>query len=484
MRILFASSEVLPYSKSGGLADVASALPAALGRLGHEVVIVTPRYTQIDVATWDLRRRRFRLNPPIHGKGVQGGLLEAVSPAGVPIWFIDQPGFFERPGLYGEGGRDYPDNDERFGFFCHALLEACRAMDWAPDIIHLNDWQTGPVAPLLQHHYRDWPELNVAGTVFTIHNLGYQGLFAPNAMMALGLDWNLFTPSTLEYFGKVSYIKAGLVFADKLTTVSPRYAKEIQTAEFGFGLEGLLRDRSADLHGILNGADYDTWDPNHDPHIAQHYSADDLAGKAACKADLQKALGLPLNGDTALIGCTSRLSEQKGIDLLVDAAGALLELDCQVVILGEGDPALERRLTALAESAPHRLAFTRGYDEALAHRIQAGADLFLVPSRYEPCGLTQIYAMRYGTLPIVRAVGGLDDTVDDVDADDGLGFKFAPATGEAALETVKRALAHYTDRSSWTRLMRGAMGLRFSWDLPARRYAHLYRQVCDLRNPE
>ncbi len=481
MRILFVSSEVAPYSKTGGLADVSSALPAALKKRGHDTLVVTPRYAQIDVATWDLRRRKIKLSVPIKGKAIQGGILDAQSPEGVSIAFIDQPKFFERGGLYGENGKDYPDNDERFSFLCHAALETCLVSGFSPDVIHLNDWQTAPIAALVQYIYRDKPEINSAGTLLTIHNLGYQGLFPPEAMMSLGLDWHLFTPSTLEFFGKLSFLKAGLVFADKLTTVSPRYAQEIQTDEMGFGLDGILRDRSEDLRGILNGANYRDWDPMHDDKIVSSFSIDDLSGKTVCKADLQQKMGLPMNHDAAIIGCISRLSDQKGIDLFLDRAEDLLALDCQFVFLGEGQREIEKRLEDLSIRHPHRLAFHRGYNEELAHVIQAGSDMLLVPSRYEPCGLTQIYALRYGTVPIVRAVGGLDDTIDDADDEYGTGFKFPNADPNQLFDTIKQALVRYSDRIAWRRLMESGMSMDFSWDLPARRYEAVYKEVTALR---
>lgn len=481
MRILFVSSEVAPFSKTGGLADVSSALPAALKKRGHEIMVVTPRYGQIDVATWDLRRRRIKLTISIKGKAVQGGILDGQSPEGFPIAFIDQPKYFERKGLYGENGKDYPDNDERFAYLCHAALEVCSLSGFSPDVIHLNDWQTAPIAALVQDVYRDKPEINSAGTLLTIHNLGYQGLFPPDAMMSLGLDWQLFTPSTLEFFGKLSFLKAGLVFSDKVTTVSPRYAQEIQTSEMGFGLDGILRDRADDLRGILNGADYRNWDPMHDELIAKNFSMEDLSGKTVCKADLQQKMGLPMNHDAAIIGCISRLSDQKGIDLFLDRADELLAFDCQFVFLGEGENNIEDKLERLAVQHPHRLAFHRGYNEDLAHIIQAGSDMLLVPSRYEPCGLTQIYALRYGTVPIVRAVGGLDDTIDDADDEYGTGFKFKDADSAQLLGSVKRALTRYIDRIGWRRIMESGMSMDFSWDLPARRYETIYKEVQDLR---
>lgn len=481
MRILFVSSEVAPYSKTGGLADVSSALPAHLQKKGHDVLVVTPRYGKIDIASWDLRRRRAKLSISIKGKAVQGGVLDAQSPDGVPMAFIDQPKYFDRAGLYGENGADYPDNDERFSFLCHAALETCTLSGFSPDVIHLNDWQTAPIAALVQHVYRDRPEINSSGTLLTIHNLGYQGLFPPEAMMSLGLDWHLFTPSTLEFFGKLSFLKAGLVFADKLTTVSPRYAQEIQTTDMGFGLDGILRDRSEDLRGILNGANYRNWDPMNDKFIASPFSMDDLSGKTVCKADLQQKMGLPINHDAAIIGCISRLSDQKGIDLFLDKAEEMLKLDCQFAFLGEGHEDIEQQLEKLALSHPHKLTFHRGYDEELAHVIQAGSDMLLVPSRYEPCGLTQIYALRYGTVPIVRAVGGLDDTIDDADEEYGTGFKFSDPDPEQLFGAVKRALLRYGDRVGWRRLMESGMSMDFSWDLPARRYETIYKEIRDLR---
>ncbi len=481
MRILFVSSEVAPYSKTGGLADVSSALPATLKKRGHEILVVTPRYGQIDVATWDLRRRRLKLTISIKGKTIQGGILDGQSPEGVPIAFVDQPKYFERQGLYGENGQDYTDNDERFAFLCHAALETCIMSGFSPDVIHLNDWQTAPIAALVQHIYRDKPEINSAGTLLTIHNLGYQGLFPPEAIMSLGLDWQLFTPSTMEFFGKLSFLKAGLVFADKLTTVSPTYAQEIQTSDMGFGLDGILKDRAEDLRGILNGANYRDWDPTHDAFIASPFSMQDLSGKTVCKADLQQKMGLPMNHDAAIIGCISRLSDQKGIDLFLKKATELLDLDCQFVFLGEGQKDIEDSLDKLAFEHPHRLAFHRGYNEELAHVIQAGSDMLLVPSRYEPCGLTQIYALRYGTVPIVRAVGGLDDTIDDADDEFGTGFKFRDADSSQLLAAIKRALTRYSDRVGWRRLMESGMSMDFSWDLPARRYEAVYKEIRNLR---
>ncbi len=481
MRILFASSEMAPYSKTGALADVAHGLPKKLIQHGHEVTVVTPRYGHIDVGAFDLRRRRTKLTIPICGRPVQGGYLEGLGPDGIGVLFVDQPGYFERDGLYETQGQEYPDNDERFAFFSRGVLEACRLCELAPDVIHCNDWQTGPVAVLLETEYRDRPELNTTGTVFTIHHMAAQGIFPPNAMMALGLPWDLFTPSTVEFSGKVSYLKSGLVFADKLTTVSHRYAAEICTVGFGCGLDGVLHDRATDLRGILNGVDYGAWDPRQDSLIAARYSPADLSGKAVCKAELQKRYGLPQQIGVPLVGCVSRLTAEKGIDLFLDAADELMRLDCQWCFVGQGEPAIEQALMSLAARYPHRLAVHLGSGEEVAHALHAGVDLFLMPSRFEPYGPSQIYSLRYGTIPIVSNVGGLDDAIDDVSEGEGNGFKFSEANGRALGDVVRRALEWYHDRGVWQQLMQHAMSQDFSWELPARRYEAIYREVVALR---
>ncbi len=483
MRILFASSEVVPFSKTGGLADVSGALPTALAKRGHEVVVITPRYHQVDVAAYDLRRKRTRLSVPVKGKPIHGGILEGRGEAGVTYLFVDQPGYFDRDGLYGTDGKDFADNDERFAFFSRAVFESCRLVGMSPDIIHCNDWQTGPIPALLQFEYRDRPELNSTGSVMTIHNLGFQGLFPPETMITLGLDWNLFTPSNLEYYGQTSYLKAGLIFADKLTTVSKKYAQEIQTPAMGFGMNGLLEERATDLRGILNGVDYGSWDPKHDKLIAARYTAQNLTGKGVCKTHLQQHMGLPANPEIPLIGCVSRLTTQKGIDLFIKAAERLLSLRCQWVFLGSGDQDIEEALRQLADRHPQKIAVQTGYDDDLAHAIHAGADLYLMPSRYEPCGLNQMYALRYGAIPVVRAVGGLDDTIENVSADGGNGFKFQEASAEDLGKALDRALKTFTDRDTWAELVEYAMSQDFSWDRPSRQYEIVYQKAAALRNP-
>jgi len=481
MRILFVTSEVTPFSKTGGLADVSQALPQALAGRGHQVTVVTPRYRGVDRAGFILQRIKGRIAVPVHGRNVPGYLFETMIDK-VRVVFVDQADYFDRPGLYGEGGGDYPDNAERFAFFCRAALAACATLDFRPQVVHLNDWQTGPAAVLLQSQYRDLPQLNASGTVITIHNLAYAGSFPPQAMLALGLNWDFFTPSGLEFYGKVSYLKAGLVFADKITTVSRVYAREIQTPAFGCGFEGLLKERSADVHGILNGVDYRNWDPGHDSHIAAAYSAEDFSGKRVCKADLQRTLGLEENPDIPIVGVVSRLSYQKGFDQMLPLADRLLGLKAQWAVLGVGEQQVEEGLAEMARRAPGRFAFRRQLDEVLAHKIQAGSDILLMPSRYEPCGLNQLYALRYGTIPVVRAVGGLEETVEDIADNEGYGFKFSGEDPEQLLKALQRALSAFADKQLWTQLMQRAMELDFSWERPARQYELLYRQVAALRS--
>jgi starch synthase len=454
VRILFVVSEVAPFSKTGGLADVAAALPPALVGLGHDVLVVSPRYRGVDPAD--------------------------APDDGVERLFVERPDLFDRAGLYGEGGADYPDNDVRFAALGDAALDGARARGFAPDIVHLHDWQTGLAALTLRRRRRGRAAVGPA-TVFTIHNLAYQGSFGVETLDRLSLPAGVFTPAGIEFHGRVSFMKAGLVFADAVTTVSPRYAQEIQTPEFGHGLDGVLRERAGlgELTGILNGADYGRWSPETDPLIPARFSAARLAGKAKDKAALQARAGMEADPHVPLLGVVSRLDHQKGIDVVADAAEDLVALGAQLVVLGSGDPALEARLAALAARFPSNISVENAFDDPFAHLIQAGSDLLLVPSRWEPCGLTQMYALRYGTVPVVTAVGGLEDTVED-----GVtGFKAAPhpttaATRAALMQAVRTATGLFrADRSAWRRMMRRGMALDFSWSASAKKYEELFRSV-------
>ena len=477
MRVLFIASEVAPWSKTGGLADVASALPRALAARGHEVLVVSPRYALIDPAAARLERRTASVAVRFPHGEERGGLFTR-DERGVRWAFLDHEGFFDRAGVYGDAEGDYPDNDLRFAFLSVGGLVAARELGFLPDVVHAHDWQTGLVPLALRRGWAGADPLFAAPTVFTIHNLAYQGRFPPGAMERLGLPADVFSPTGLEFWDDVSLLKSGLAFSEQLTTVSPRYAVEIRSGpEQGAGFEGLLAHRGHSLHGILNGADYEHWSPETDPALAAPYSADHLGGKARCKAALLAELGL--EGDSRpLIGVVGRLAHQKGVDLVAEAMPRLVDLGVSVALVGSGDAALERTFRELARRFAGRLGVRLGFDDALAHRVQAGADLFLMPSRFEPCGLAQRYALRYGAPPVVRGVGGLRDTVIDADADPerGVGFVFEEATADALVAATARALAARGE-PRWSAIVQRGMALDFSWDRAAAAYERVYAQA-------
>ena len=474
MEILFVSSEVAPWSKTGGLGDVASALPRALAARGHAVSVVSPRYFGVDV-----RQPGFEpLHRAVSVRGEQTTLW-ARKWAGVSLYFVENDRYFgSRRGLYGDAHGDYGDNAERFAYLARAALALPAALGLRPRILHLNDWQTGLIPFLLRQEHAHDLALARARTVFTVHNLAYQGLFPKQAVPALGLPWSVFRYDAMEFHDELSFMKGGLAFADAITTVSPTYAREILTPEGGALLDGLLRHRAADLTGILNGIDAAEWDPARDPYLPARFSAGDLAGKVVCKAGLQRELGLPVRPEVPLVGMVGRLAEQKGIDLVAAALPRLVGQDVQLAVLGSGDRGLESVFLRASRERPERVAARIGFDEGLAHRIEAGADLFLMPSRFEPCGLNQLYSLRYGTVPVVRAVGGLEDTVEDCTAPgSGTGFKFREYTAEALMAAVARALEAFRDRAGWRGIVARGMAQDFSWDRSARSYEELYQQL-------
>ncbi|HSB72985.1 MAG TPA: glycogen synthase GlgA [Candidatus Methylomirabilis sp.] len=482
MRILLASSEVAPFAKTGGLADVAGALPKAVHALGHDIRVVLPKYRMVDAAKHRLRRIVPSCPVPIAGRTENAAIWEgAIGP--VPVYFIQHDGYFDRESLYQVKGEDYPDNAERFAFFSRAVLESARILKFRPAVYHCNDWQTGLVPTYLRSTFEADPEHSTAGVLFTVHNLGYHGLFAPEALAAANLDQKLFNPLGIEFYGKVNFLKAGLVYSDLINTVSVKYSREIQTEEFGHGLDGVLRDRAKDVHGILNGIDYDEWHPSRDPFIAAHFSQDDLAGKAACKADLQRTFALPQRPDVPLLAVISRLAPQKGMDLVAEILDVVLDLDTQFVLLGTGDPPLHKAFEALKAKHPTRVGLKLGFDVGLSHKIEAGADIFLMPSRYEPCGLNQMYSLAFGTIPVVRATGGLDDTIQPFNPETGTGngFKFSGTTPEEFLGTLCRAVVLYRHPGEWRRLVRNAMACDFSWDRSAKEYEALYHEIASGR---
>lgn len=479
MKILFVSSEGLPYSKTGGLADVVEALPKTLVELGHEVAVLLPRYRDnkiistlipsVTVALGD------RLRFPAIGEG------QPVN--GVRYFFVDDPAFFDRAQLYGDKGVDYPDNAERFAEFSRAAIELVKRA-WMPEVIHCHDWQSALIPVLLRTQHADDPAVQALPVVLTIHNLGYQGLFPQTAVRKIGLPDRMFTMDSLEFYGKVNFLKGGLIYADYLTTVSRRYAKEIRTPEYGCGLEGVIRNRGERLVGILNGVDYAVWSPETDTLIAQQYSAKDLNGKKTCKKDLLAAFGLPEeNLERPVVGIVSRFADQKGFDLIAEIADDLMKEDVAIVALGTGQPVYEKLFQNLAEKYSGRASVKIGYDNGLAHKIEAGADLFLMPSRYEPCGLNQIYSLRYGTVPVVRATGGLDDTIENYNAktQQGTGFKFQEYDGESLLECIRAALKAYHDPKAWRALQGHGMARDFSWRSSAKEYAVLYKMAKQAR---
>jgi starch synthase len=483
MHIAFAASECVPFSKTGGLADVVGALPRALAALGHQVSVYLPRYRQTKLADPQTVVRSITI--PFDDKYRFCSVVAAGTntPAGVKFYFVDYPPYFDREALYGSPAGDYPDNAERFALFSRAVLEASKVLG-VPHVFHCHDWQSALVPVMLRTLYAEDPAFREVATVFTIHNMGYQGLFPPDTLPLLMLPWDMLTISKMEFFGQVNFLKGALAYADFVTTVSKKYSQEIQTTEYGFGLEGVLRDRSATVTGILNGVDYEEWSPQTDRFIAAKYSPQDLRGKLQCKQDLLHAFGVTsADSKVPVIGIVSRFAAQKGFDLISQIMDRLAREEMIVVALGAGDKLFEDMFLRLNKQFPNKIAVKVAYDNAIAHKIEAGADMFLMPSRYEPCGLNQIYSLRYGTVPIVRATGGLDDTIEPWDArtGKGTGFKFSDYTGEALLATIKQALLSYRDASSWQTLMRNGMTRDFSWGASAREYGKIYDRARQAR---
>ena len=476
VRILMVASEVHPFAKTGGLADVLGALPRALAKLGHHVDVVMPRYRGITAGS------------PIGQISVSlGGQVDVVDVSaviehGVRIVFITHAGYYEREYLYGASSRDFPDNPERFAFLSQAALSWAASTGQRYDIVHAHDWQTGLVPLMLQRTVPAWRGPVRPATVFTIHNLAYQGIFDASWLPRLGLGYDLMRVDALEYWNRISFLKSGIVFSGFITTVSPRYAEEIQTPELGFGFDGILRARSADLVGILNGIDYDQWDPERDLNLPVPFSASKMAGKAEAKRRVLEAFGLSRSPDSRrrpLVAMISRLVDQKGFDLLDQIADALPALGASFVLLGSGEPRFETQWRGLADRHPGRIGVRIGFDDGLAHLIEGGSDIFLMPSRFEPCGLNQMYSLRYGTVPVVRATGGLFDTVHDADGKSGkrTGFTFIEYTPGALLGALGRALELFENRPAWRRIQRAGMREDFSWDASAREYVKVYERA-------
>lgn len=502
MNLLLAASEVAGFAKTGGLADVAAALPRALARRGHRCAIIMPLYRAAATGLVPIHATPHTVAVPVGPRLVSVQLWRATLPdSEVPVYLVGQPDYFERDdptlgrGIYQHllsngQRRDYPDNCERFTVFCRAVMELLPYLDIWPEIIHNNDWQTGLIPVFLREEYRHRPGYDRIRTLFTIHNIAYQGIFRPSELATTRLDWRLFNYHQLEFYGQLNLLKAGVIFSDMLSTVSPRYAQEIQTSTpgcGGFGLEGVLRERRDHLVGILNGVDYRIWDPASDPHIAAKYSVETVErSKPECKHALQERFGLPRQPRTPLLAMISRLVDQKGVNLLGQIAQTVLQLDTQVVILGQGDAIYHRMLQELQAANPTRFGLTLAQDEVLAHQIEAGADIFLMPSWFEPCGLNQLYSLRYGTVPVVRATGGLADSVVDTKPETladraATGICFGPHTPTAFLAAIKRALDLYRQQPEvWLQLVRTGMEQDFSWDHSAEEYEKVYARLLGL----
>src|SRR5262245_47609039 len=502
MKVLLASSEVVGFAKTGGLADVAGALPPALAARGHDCAVIMPLYRGTRLGKIPLTPTGHSFTIYVAGRDRAGSLWQARLPGSdVPVYLVGQPDFFERDdpaqghGLYqftlpSGQKRDYSDNCERFTFFSRALLEAIRLLDYWPDVLHLNDWQTGLAPVYLEEVYKRHPTPELREryerikTLFTIHNIAYQGRFWSGDMNLTGLGWRLFNYHQLEFHDTLNFLKGGLVFSNLINTVSPTYAREIQTPYFGEGLHTVLYERRDRLFGIVNGVDYSQWDPATDRFLPAHYSDRSLEpGKPECKAAVQKRFALPIEPRTPLLGVVARLVEQKGIHLITQTAPGLLDDGCQLVVLGEGDPQHQWALQDLQRRYSSRMGLLLGFDEGLAHQIEAGIDMFLMPSTYEPSGLNQLYGMRYGTPPVVRSTGGLADTVTDTNpvtlaSGTATGFRFDPPWTGAFFDAVMRAVSLYrTEPHEWRRVMLNGMRQNWSWDRSAAEYEKLYARL-------
>jgi len=477
VRIAMLSSEITPFAKTGGLADVIGTLAPALERAGHELTLIMPAHRSVLRGYFALDLSEVAISALVGGAQLEAPVLRSRLGKNISVFFVRADEYFDREYLYGTAQADYADNAERFVFFCRAALEVLRR--YPVDIVHAHDWQAALAPVFLKLQSESYPEIASAKTVFTIHNLGFQGIFDATHWPLLNLPASWFTPAGLEFYARINFLKGALLFSDKITTVSPTYAREIMTPEQGFGLDGVLRGRASDVIGILNGIDYQEWNPQADPAIACQYTVKNLAGKTGCKQELQAFFQLPQRPDVPLLGVVSRLTAQKGFELIQKIWPELMQQDLQFVLLGTGEARFVEFFTQAATLHPEKASVHIGFDEKLAHRIEAGADIFLMPSLYEPCGLNQMFSLRYGTIPIVRAVGGLNDSVENYDAEKatGTGFTFVPYEPEALNDAVERALHAFANERAWTALKRRAMKIDNSWDRSAAAYSTMYRDL-------
>jgi starch synthase len=484
MRILMVTPEANPFARTGGLAEVVYALAWALVKLGHQVDVVLPLYRQVRESGRPLDFTGKTLSIPMSWKTLSAEVHHSQIDPALNFYFIGQDALYNREGLYGTAYGDFEDNSERFIFFSRAVVEMMEALELDWDVCHAHEWQTGLVPVYLRTLYGDRPRLNKLPVLYTVHNVGYQGLFSSFDLPLTGLGWDLLSPKALEFYGKINFMKGGIVFADLISTVSTKYREEILTPEYGFGLEGLFQERARELYGIVDGVDYYRWDPQRDSLLEVTYDLDHLEGKQACKTALTRRFGLKLSPDQPLLGMTTRFFERKGIDLVENILDDLMGLDLGFVIQGTGEERHQYLLQEISSRYPERMGLVIGFTEELAHQVIGGADIFLMPSRYEPCGLDQLYCLKYGTIPVVRATGGLDETIQEFDpkTGNGNGFKFSGCTPAELLGAVQRALAVYRTRPVWEALMRKNMALDFSWlHTAGPKYLELYRLAVDKR---
>lgn len=485
LKILFVSPEVVPFAKTGGLADVAGSLPKALKALGGDVRLVLPLYRSVRQGKFPIKKVLEDLAVPLGDRQITADIYEGELDEGLPVYFIERDEFYDRGYLYGSAKGDYFDNDSRFSFFARGTLKAAQALDFRPDVIHCHDWQTGLIPACLHYGRESEPFYRETAAIFTIHNMAYQGSFPRSILELAGLPQESFSSEGLEFWGRANLLKAGIVYSQTINTVSRKYSQEIQTAEYGYGLEGILSYRKEDLFGILNGVDYEVWNPETDSFLAAHYTRHNLSGKKACKKDLLDQYDFPEDRlNHPVLGVISRLADQKGFDLLAGIMDQLLEREVSLVVLGTGDEKYHLLFTELAKKYPRKLGVRLTFDDALAHKIEAGTDMFLMPSLYEPCGLNQIYSLKYGSIPVVRATGGLDDTIVPFNSttNEGTGFKFNLYQTEALWSALEEALEVYQDQTRWVRLMKNAMSIDFSWETSAKEYMKLYQLAWDRLN--
>ncbi|MFC1667342.1 glycogen synthase GlgA [Candidatus Omnitrophota bacterium] len=477
MNILFISSEVFPFAKTGGLADVLGALPEALSKKGHDCSVILPLYKCVRENSFSPKLFKEAISLEINRKKETFSLY-LLKHGSASVYFIEKDEYYNRANLYGTPQGDYPDNASRFGFFAKAVIASIPHIGKF-DVMHLNDWQTGLLPLYVRIFHKENPEFKNTKFIFTIHNMAYQGLFKKDAIQALGIPKKLFIPEVIEFYGKVSFMKAGIIYSDAISTVSEGYSREILTPEFGCGMEGLLRTRKKDIYGIVNGVDYSVWNPSTDKFIIARYNEKDLRGKKDCKKDLLRGFGIEYNRERPLIGMITRLAEQKGIDLVAEGMEEILKLGIDFVLLGFGDEKYNNIFRGLAKKYSAHVGTKVDFDNVLAHKIEAGSDMFLIPSRYEPCGLNQLYSLKYATVPIVRAVGGLDDTVENFDTSTkkGNGFKFKDASSAALLKAIKDAVDVFKDKELWNTLLRNGLSCDYSWDSSAEKYEKLYTKL-------